>query len=174
MARLRQIVLAATLVVLPLGMTACGSDDGDEGGRAAEDAAQKARERVQGYLDAMVAKNVDAGRTQLCPSLHETFDKAATGPNGDFAKHFTVSAASITDVRADNGTQKVSTAVTVVGERTSQVGLLFTVVKSDGQWCIAREEAGGNVTPSPADPSPAGGNAPVPADPGGGPSPRPS
>ena len=59
--------------------------------------------------------------------MQKPFDAAATGPNGDFADHFTVPQATITDVRSGPHGQEVSTAVTVaVGSRKATRPLLFT------------------------------------------------
>jgi hypothetical protein len=156
--RLRLAAPAAALAILSLGPTGCGLisgsvSGGSGGGNApADDSADKSRARVQAYLDAMKAKDVAAGRTQLCTPMQAAFDQAATGPNGDFASHFKVSDASITDVRANDGTQEVSTSVTVSASgRTAPTNLLFTVAKSGGEWCIAKEAAGTNATAS-ADP----------------------
>ena len=149
----------AALALLPLTLTGCGlgKDDHDtatpaaDGQRApAEEATAKSRERVQAYLDAMTAKDVDAGRSQLCTPLQDAFDAGATGPNGDFADHFTVPEAAITDIRSGSHGQEVSTAVTVVvGARKASRPLLFTVTRSGADWCISGETAGSN-TPEPA------------------------
>ncbi|MCW3842378.1 hypothetical protein ONA70_19960 [Micromonospora yasonensis] len=150
---------AALLALLPLALTGCGLGGGDDAGGSdsgpqqkapAEEAAAKSRERVQAYLDAMAAKDVDAGRSQLCAPAQTAFDDAATGPNGDFADHFTVPQATITDVRSGPHGQEVSTAVTVaVGSRKATRPLLFTVTRSGADWCIAAEAPGGH-TPEPA------------------------
>lgn len=148
-------VLAAAMVLLPLAATGCGlgGDDepAEEPDRApAEEAATRSRERVQAYLDAMVAKDPAVGRSQLCAPMHAAFDAAATGPNGDFAAHFTVPAATITDIRPGPNGQEVSTSVTVAaGGRQLTRELLFTVTRSGADWCISGEAAGGN-SPAPA------------------------
>ncbi|MEK8109959.1 hypothetical protein NKG94_47325 [Micromonospora sp. M12] len=49
----------------------------------------------------MTAKDVAAGRSQLCALLQDGFDLSATGPNGDFADHFQVPEAAITGIRSD-------------------------------------------------------------------------
>lgn len=149
----------AALALLPLTLTGCGigKDDDDtaapaaDGQRApAEEATAKSRERVQAYLDAMAAKDVDAGRSQLCAPLQDAFDADATGPNGDFADHFTVPEAAITDIRSGSHGQEVSTTVTVaVGARKAARPLLFTVTRSGADWCISGEAPGGH-TPGPA------------------------
>ncbi|MGC4805755.1 hypothetical protein [Micromonospora sp. DT233] len=146
--------LVAALVILPLTLVGCGfgdDDAADRPGRApAEEAATKARERVQAYLDAMIAKDVAAGRGQLCAPAQETFDTAATGPNGDFADHFTVTEAAITDVRPGAAGQEVSTSVTVkAGSRKGTRALLFTVTRSGADWCVTAEAPGGH-TPQPS------------------------
>ncbi|MGC5018147.1 hypothetical protein [Micromonospora sp. DT47] len=147
----------AALAFLPLTLLGCGFGGDDEEGGAeatprapAEEAANKSRERVQAYLDAMAAKDVDAGRSQLCAPMHEAFDAAATGPNGDFADHFEVPKAAITDVRPGARGQEVSTSITVsVGSRELTKPLLFTVTRGGADWCISGEAPGG-ATPAPA------------------------
>ncbi|GAB3941517.1 hypothetical protein GCM10027614_26990 [Micromonospora vulcania] len=108
----------------------------------------------------MTAKDAAAGRSQLCALLHEGFDLAATGPNGDFADHFEVPEATITDVRSGSRGQEVSVSVSVtVGKRKTTRPLLFTVTKDGGDWCIAGEAPGGvpatGSTPSGVVPTPA-------------------
>ncbi|MGC1211453.1 MAG: hypothetical protein WA890_09365 [Micromonospora sp.] len=148
----------AALALLPLTLAGCGIGGDDDaatsatdGQRApAEEATAKSRERVQAYLDAMAAKDVDAGRSQLCAPLHDAFDAGATGPNGDFADHFTVPESAITDIRSGSHGQEVSTTVTVaVGARKATRPLLFTVTRSGADWCISGETAGSS-TPEPA------------------------
>ncbi|SBT48398.1 hypothetical protein [Micromonospora narathiwatensis] len=152
---------AALLALLPAALAGCGlglGGGGDEVGGAApsdaqrapaDEAAAKSRERVQAYLDAMAAKDADAGRSQFCAPAQTAFDAAATGPNGDFADHFTVPQATITDVRSGPGGQEVSTTITVaVGARKATRPLLFTVTRSGADWCISAEAPGGN-TPEP-------------------------
>ncbi|MFG1882096.1 hypothetical protein [Micromonospora sp. NPDC049102] len=171
------VVAAAAFVLLPASLAGCGigRDDADEqiakpqGAPAqetavqrspAEEAAARSRERVQAYLDAMMAKDVAAGRSQLCALLHGGFDLAATGPNGDFADHFEVPQATITDVRAGKRGQEVSVSVSVTaGKSTVTRPLLFTVTRDGGDWCIAGEAPGGHPA---AKPSPKG-LAPSPA-----------
>jgi hypothetical protein len=153
----RRVTSAAlALAVLPLTLLGCGigGDDAksaEQPQRApAEEAATRSRERVQAYLDAMTAKDVDAGRSQLCAPTQGSFDAAATGPNGDFADHFTVAQAAITDVRPGPRGQEVSTSVTVaVGARKIAKPLLFTVTRSGADWCISGEAPGGQ-TPEPS------------------------
>ncbi|MFC5922526.1 hypothetical protein [Micromonospora vulcania] len=161
--------LAATavgLVSLPVALVGCGIGGGGEKPAAkpprvpAEEAGTRSRERVQAYLDAMTAKDAAAGRSQLCALLHEGFDLAATGPNGDFADHFEVPEATITDVRSGSRGQEVSVSVSVtVGKRKTTRPLLFTVTKDGGDWCIAGEAPGGvpatGSTPSGVVPTPA-------------------
>lgn len=148
--------LVGALVILPLAVGGCGIGGDDEApaekpDRApAEEAATKSRERVQAYLDAMVAKDPAAGRSQLCAPMHAAFDAASTGPNGDFADHFTVPAATITDIRPGPNGQEVSTSITVsAGGRQLTRELLFTVTRSGADWCISGEVPGGN-SPAPA------------------------
>ncbi|MGC4770744.1 hypothetical protein ACLQ25_17420 [Micromonospora sp. DT44] len=159
---------AAAFVLLPAALAGCASgDDADKQAdkqtatpqRApAEEAATRSRERVQAYLDAMTAKDVAAGRSQLCAVLHAGFNAAATGPNGDFADHFKVPQATITDVRSGQRGQKVSVSVSVTAGKSKVTRpLVFTVTRDGGDWCIASEAPGGNpaTSPSLASPSPA-------------------
>jgi len=162
--RHRLTATAAGLVLLPVALVGCGiGGDEDESPiesvRAfaaptqaliepardpAEEAAARSRERVQAYLDAMAAKDVAAGRSQLCAALHDGFDLGATGPNGDFADHFQVPAAAITDIRSGRLGQEVRVSVSVaVGKRTVARPLVFTVAQDGGDWCIAGETPGG-------------------------------
>lgn len=148
----RPVTVIAAALVLPFALAGCGllGAVAGEPGPPPEDAAAKARERVQGYLDAMKAKDVTLGRAQLCQPMQASFDRAATGPNGDFAAHFTVVQTVITDVRANGGNQEVSTAITVTAPgQDAPIDILFTVTKTGGQWCIAGEAPGGNAAPSP-------------------------
>ncbi|MFI6757848.1 hypothetical protein ACIBF5_01705 [Micromonospora sp. NPDC050417] len=152
------------LVLLPLGLTACGHGGGVGGltptgtpaataaataaGTAPDDGPEKARARVRAYLDAMGSKDVEAGRAQLCTPMRAAFDRAATGRNGDFADHFTVSRSSIDDVRAIAGQIEVSTSITVaVGGTTRLVRIFFTLVQGEADWCIANETVGGATVP---------------------------
>ncbi|GGO16227.1 nuclear transport factor 2 family protein [Micromonospora parathelypteridis] len=157
---------AAGLVLLPVTLVGCGIGGGakDEPpakpARApAEEAAARSRERVQAYLDAMAAKDVAAGRSQLCALLHDGFDLGATGPNGDFADHFQVPEAAITDIRSGPLGQEVSVSVSVTaGKRTVARPLVFTVTRDGSDWCIAGEAPGGpaaSPTPTGVVPSPA-------------------
>ncbi|MET7470625.1 hypothetical protein ACFYON_00050 [Micromonospora sp. NPDC005686] len=168
----------AVLTLLPAGLAACGSGDGGgatlSGKAPAEEAAAKSRERVQAYLDALTARDADAGRSQLCAPMHAAFDSAATGPNGDFADHFTVPQATITDVRSGPNGQEVSASVTVAaGSRTAARSLLFTVTRNGADWCISGEvpvDSTVEPTADPAGPQPAGAT-PDPTGPPGVPAP---
>ena len=108
---------------------------------------------MQAYLDAMTAKDVAAGRSQLCALLHDGFDLGATGPNGDFADHFQVPEAAITDIRSGPLGQEVSVSVSVTaGKRTVTRPLVFTVTRDGSDWCIAGEAPAGTAgVPSAAD-----------------------
>ncbi|MGC4896638.1 hypothetical protein [Micromonospora sp. DT31] len=165
-----RITVLATLVLLPTAVAACGSKAGGADTpapdrAAAEEATTKSRERVQAYLDALIARDPAAGRSQLCAPMHAAFDAAATGPNGDFADHFTVPQAVVGDVRSGPNGQEVRASVTVrAGSRTGTRSLLFTVTRAGTDWCISGEvPADGPVEPtvSPSEPSPPA--APVPA-----------
>ncbi|WP_428964421.1 hypothetical protein [Micromonospora fluostatini] len=160
----------AVLAFLPVAMTGCGFGDDSTAEPArtpAEDVAAKSRERVQAYLDAMVAKDVAGGRNQLCAPLQDAFDAHATGPNGDFADHFRVTEAAVTDVQPGPRGQEVTTTLTVAaGKRTAVRALDFTVTRSGTDWCISGEAPGTPApTASPAGPGASG--APEPPRPGG-------
>ncbi|HEX5597936.1 MAG TPA: hypothetical protein VFX61_18270 [Micromonosporaceae bacterium] len=136
-----RMVLVTAAALLPLALTSCGllGPKIDHEAIAAE-AAAKSRERVQNYLDAMKTKDPNLGREQLCEVLRPSFDTAATSPNGDFADHFTVTDAIITEVRANGGEQEIDAAVTVsAAGQDSAINLRFTVRKIGEQWCIADE-----------------------------------
>ncbi|MET8094784.1 nuclear transport factor 2 family protein [Micromonospora sp. NPDC005220] len=158
----RLAATAAGFLLLPVALVGCGIGGGDEEESAAkparapaEEAATRSRERVQAYLDAMAAKDVAAGRSQLCALLHDGFDLGATGPNGDFADHFQVPEASITDIRSGPLGQEVRVSVSVaVGKRTVSRPLVFTVTRDGSDWCIAGE-APDAPTPTGVAPTPA-------------------
>ncbi|MEU7847511.1 hypothetical protein AB0B69_08900 [Micromonospora parva] len=162
----RLAATAAGLMLLPVALVGCGIGGGDEDESAAkparapaEEAATRSRERVQAYLDAMTAKDVAAGRSQLCALLHDGFDLGATGPNGDFADHFQVPEAAITDIRSGPLGQEVSVSVSVTaGKRTVVRPLVFTVTRDGSDWCIAGEAPAApadDVPPPKAPPTPA-------------------
>lgn len=143
---------AVALAAFTLVLSGCGLGDepADDPNRApAEEAANRSRERVQAYLDAMVAKDVAVGRSQFCATAHAAFDAAATGANGDFAEHFTVGQAVITDVRPGPRGQEVAVNVTVtVGEESLTRSLLFTVTRDGADWCIVDEAPGDPAAPA--------------------------
>ncbi|MFI6265195.1 hypothetical protein [Micromonospora sp. NPDC051006] len=150
---------AATLAILPLALTGCGLVGGEDEPAAkperapAEEAAAKSRERVQAYLDAMTAKDAAAGRSQLCATMHDGFDAASTGPNGDFADHFEVPQAAITDIRSGPRGQEVTVSVSVTaGSRKVTRPLVFTVTKDGADWCISGE-APASATATPVAPT---------------------
>ncbi|MGK5741932.1 hypothetical protein [Micromonospora sp. URMC 103] len=148
--------VAAALAIPPLVLAGCGLGGEDEEPAKperqapAEEAAAKSRERVQAYLDAMIAKDAAAGRSQLCATLHDAFDAGASGPNGDFADHFTVPQAEITDIRSGPHGQEVNVTVSVTaGSRKVTRALVFTVTRDGADWCIAGEApAGPAATPT--------------------------
>ncbi|MFC7548411.1 hypothetical protein [Plantactinospora sp. GCM10030261] len=167
----RSVARAAALVLSTAVLSGCGvgGDGGGAGGGApggaepAEDGAAEARTTVQAYLDAMLTKDRAAGRAQLCAPLHESFDQSAQGPNGDFAGHFKVASAQITEVVADGGRQRVSTVIRAdVGRQQFTRGIAFVVTPVDGAWCIAEETASDATAPPDAEAS-----SPGPAEPGG-------
>ncbi|WP_407664398.1 hypothetical protein [Micromonospora parastrephiae] len=134
----------------------CGIGGGDEEQAAkperapAEEAATRSRERVQAYLDAMTAKDVAAGRSQLCAVLQKGFDLSATGPNGDFADHFEVPQATITGVQPGPRGQEVSVSVSITaGKHKVTRPLVFTVTRDGSDWCIAGEAPGDAAAASP-------------------------
>lgn len=154
--RLAVGVLGATLLVT---LSGCGDDEPVESTEQASavEGAAKARERVQAYLDAVAAKDVAAGRSQFCAVMHPAFDAVATGPSGDFADHFEVSQAQITDIGPGPRGEQVSAMVSLTtsgGELTRP--LLFTVTRDGADWCIA-DETPGSAAPAPSGtPDPSG------------------
>ncbi|MEV1287930.1 hypothetical protein [Micromonospora sp. NPDC049679] len=168
MRTLPAVTLIGSLAVLPLGLAACGSDDGNanasggswespkvsdgnsESPKAVSDGAAESRQVVQTYLEAMTDKDVAKGRAQLCEPLRAAFDKTATSPNGDFSAAFTVDQAKVTGARVVAGKHEVTTSARVVAKsRKVPVNIVFTVTNADG-WCIANEKLGGTPTPTPA------------------------
>ncbi|WP_018830565.1 hypothetical protein [Salinispora tropica] len=167
--RLALGVLGGSLLVTLLG---CG---GDEPAESAEEApavesATKARERVQAYLDAVAAKDVAAGRSQFCAVMQPAFDAVATGPSGDFADHFEVSQAQITEVGPGPRGEEVSARVLVTTDADEVIRpLLFTVTRDGADWCIASETPGstapastGTLEPTETQPPPSPQSEPAP------------
>ncbi|WP_018251721.1 hypothetical protein [Salinispora mooreana] len=141
-------VLGGGLLVTLLG---CSADEPAESADQAPavESATKARERVQAYLDAVAAKDVAAGRSQFCAVMHPAFDAVATGPSGDFADHFEVSQAQITEVEPGPRGEEVSAALSVTTDAEELVRpLLFTVTRDGADWCIASETPG-STAPAP-------------------------
>jgi|GEM_PF-1890389 len=151
--------------------------------------AEESRRLVQDYLDAMVAKDLDKGRAQLCAATQDIFDASATGPNGDFAESLMVERAEIVASRPVPVGHEVTAAVTAAvgsttlraGSETLRVSLVFTVTPAgsgDGGWCIHDETATpdqpGDTGPGDVDvdaapagapgTAPAGGSAAAPPD----------
>jgi hypothetical protein len=158
---LRSLAAAVAAAALVSGCWLTGGDrpqaagTGEAPDPVAEGAAPS-RQRVQDYLDAMRAKDVSQGRLQLCPGLRRAFDQSATGPNGDFAKHFTVPAARILEARAKGGKHEVLASVTVaVNGRNAVRSLRFTVAKGEAGWCIDSELPVANPRPAPSGSIPA-------------------
>jgi hypothetical protein len=157
--RPRTLMLAVAVAMTPLvgGCGLLGGAGGAAGPNSTptEHAAAKSRERVQNYLDAMKLKDVAQGRLQLCAVMQDAFDTAATGPNGDFAKHFTVPQAVITDVRTSGDRQEVGASITVdANGKSVPVDIVFTVARTDGGWCIAGEAPAADALPGGAVASP--------------------
>lgn len=147
-------VLGGSLLVTLLG---CGADEPAESAEQtpAVESATKARERVQAYLDAVATKDVAAGRSQFCAVMHPAFDAAATGPSGDFADHFEVSQAQITEVEPGPRGEQVSATVSVTADAEELVRpLLFTVTRDGADWCIVSEVPGSTASASTATPEP--------------------
>lgn len=158
---IRPALCVVTLAIAGAVLSACGLGGGPggagggstAGGKPSEDAAALARATVQDYLDAMESKEPTAGRSKLCAPLHASFDQSATGPNGDFAGHFTVTSAEITEVTADGGRQRVNTVVqATAGKQTFTRGIMFVVTPVDGTWCISDEAPGETSAPDPDGP----------------------
>ncbi|MFV2083205.1 nuclear transport factor 2 family protein [Micromonospora sp. LOL_021] len=144
--------------------------------------AEESRRLVQDYLDAMVAKDLDKGRAQLCAATQEIFDASATGPNGDFAESLMVERAEIVAGRPVPVGHEVTATVTAAvgsttlraGAETIRVSLVFTVTPAgsgDGGWCIHDETATpdqpGDAGPADADVDAAPAGAPGAAPAGG-------
>ncbi|WJK36892.1 hypothetical protein [Solwaraspora sp. WMMA2065] len=136
--------------------------------------AEESRRLVQDYLDAMVAKDLDKGRAQLCAATQEIFDASATGPNGDFAESVMVEQGEIVASRPVPVGHEVTATVTAAvgsttlraGPETIQVRLVFTVTPvgaGDGDWCIHDETTAPTDQPSGAGTAPASGPPPAPA-----------
>jgi hypothetical protein len=94
------------------------------------------------------AKNRDACRSQLCPDARR-LRSGGEPAQRDFAGHFTVSAATITDANQRRQPEGQYVDHCRRGARSGPTGILFTVVPHAGGWCIATEAPGGN-TPSAA------------------------
>jgi hypothetical protein len=112
-----------------------------------------AREVVQNYLDAMKAKDPAKGKEQMCPSLHEQFDKTATGEEGDFSSRLTVKEQSISNVqpKGEDGHRVTTTMVVqakVSGANPVKADIAFDVHKLGDLWCIYNEEIVGKPTPA--------------------------
>jgi hypothetical protein len=142
--RAGRTAVAALAALAALGLGACDAVEkitGPPEPTPVDESPRLAKEKVEAYLAAMTAKNVKAGRLQLCPSLYGIFDKTATGTGGDFARGVSVSDATVTDVRKDGPAQKVTAALTVTaGGASGPVGIAFTVSRIESGWCIAGEE----------------------------------
>ncbi|MEV4624185.1 hypothetical protein AB0J74_36415 [Asanoa sp. NPDC049573] len=142
--RRRALAVAALTVALaaPLGGCSIADKIVGEDPKPIDESPQKAREKVEAYLAAMVKRDAAAGRKQLCPTLAGTFDKTAAGEGGDFYKKTKVSGPVVTDVRADASGQKVTAAmlVTFSGKKPVPLGVGFLVTNIDTGWCIAGED----------------------------------
>ncbi|GIF48545.1 hypothetical protein DFJ67_8250 [Asanoa ferruginea] len=142
--RRRALAVAALTVALvaPLGGCSIADKIVGEDPKPIDESPQKAREKVEAYLAAMTKRDAAAGRKQLCPTLAGTFDKTASGVDGDFYKKTKVSGAVVTDVRAEATGQKVTTAmlVTFSGKKPVPLGVSFLVTNIDTGWCIAGED----------------------------------
>jgi hypothetical protein len=161
-----KILPVATLGVLATAMAVgCGSDGGSSSEASARPSAtakpsasdtesddDRAREVVQNYLDAMKAQDPAKGKEQMCPAVHEQFDKTATGEEGDFSPKLTVKEQSITDVqpKGDDG-HRVTTRMVVQskasGANAVNASIAFDVHKLGDLWCIYNEEIVGRPSP---------------------------
>jgi hypothetical protein len=106
-----------------------------------EDADTQARTTVQNYLDAMKTKDVAKGKAQMCPALRDTFDQVATGPNGDFAKHFVLKSAKVDKVEKAGENRKVTASLSLQANsgETKDATVVYTAQTSGGGWCISNE-----------------------------------
>ena len=169
--RSRRLPLAA-LGALALAFAAgCGTDGGSSNnGGSSPDAGSStgaatpsasnsgsdedhARQVVQNYLDAMKARDEAKGKEQFCPSLHEQFDKTASGEEGDFSPKLIVKDQSITDVQpqGDDGHRVTTTMVVQAkasGTNPVKANIAFDVHKLGDLWCIYNEEIVGKPTPA--------------------------
>ena len=116
---------AAGLVLLPAALVGCGIGGDDEDEPAASPSGHpprrpppRSRERVQAYLDAMAAKDVAAGRSQLCALLHDGFDARRHRPERRLRRPLQGAPATITDVRSGPRGQEVSASVAVTAGKT--------------------------------------------------------
>lgn len=148
------------LVAVGLLAVGCGNDRGSSKDAAATPSASAsasnedhAREVVQHYLDAMLAKDLAAGKEQMCPALHEQFDKIATGDEGDFSPKLAVKEQSITKVepKGEDGHRVTTTMVVQAKESGANAvkgDIAFDVHKLGDLWCIFNEEIVGKPTPA--------------------------
>lgn len=165
--RSRILPIAALSALAVTLATGCGNDGGssNSGGSptatttAAPSASDTgsgedhAREVVQNYLDAMETQDLTKGKEQMCPALHEQFEKKATGEDGDFSSKLTVKDASVTKVepKGDEGHRVTTTMVVQVkaaGANPVKADLAFDVHKLGDLWCIYNEEIVGKPTPA--------------------------
>ncbi|MFV2105273.1 hypothetical protein [Micromonospora sp. LOL_015] len=178
-------VAVGVVALLTMTATGCTGDPEPQPEPTGTDVpvgAEESRRLVQDYLDAMVAKDLDKGRAQLCAATQEIFDASATGPNGDFAESLLVERAEIVASQpVPVGHEVTTTVAAAVGSTTLRVSLVFTVTPAgsgDGGWCIHDETATpdqpGDTGPGDVDvdaapagapgTAPAGGSAAAPPD----------
>ncbi|MFV2009075.1 MULTISPECIES: hypothetical protein [unclassified Micromonospora] len=166
-------VAVGVVALLTMTATGCTGDPEPQPEPTGTDVpvgAEESRRLVQDYLDAMVAKDLDKGRAQLCAATQEIFDASATGPNGDFAESLLVERAEIVASQpVPVGHEVTTTVAAAVGSTTLRVSLVFTVTPAgsgDGGWCIHDETA----TPDqPGDTGPGDVDVDVDAAPAGAP-----
>ena len=134
--------VAVLAVVAALAAGGCRRDPGPPPpAPSPTDDTAAVRKPVEEYLVAMRAKDVNKGREQLCEGMRATFDQNATGPDGDFASHFTVPRASVVTVAGAGDSREVTASVTVQAQgQATAISVLFTVSPFDGGWCIAAEK----------------------------------
>lgn len=149
-------VLATLTVALAAG---CGIGSGSSSGTTTPSASKtvsdedQARQVVQNYLEAMQAKDTAKGKEQMCPALHEQFDKEATGKDGDFSPEIVLKEQSIARVQGKGEDGQRVTATMVVQAKAADANpvkadIAFDVHKLGDLWCIYNEEIVGKPTPA--------------------------
>jgi hypothetical protein len=166
--RFRLLPLAALGALAAALATGCANDSGSSSDAAATPSSSaaatpsassagsdedEARGVVQKYLEAMKAKDLAKGKEQMCPALHDQFDKVASGDEGDFSPKLILKEQSITKVepKGDDGHRVTTTMVLQAkasGTNPVKADIAFDVHKLGDLWCIYNEEIVGKPTPA--------------------------